>query len=352
MRVVYCLMTLVLLTSLFMGCAAPAPAPAPVPAPTPAPKPTLTPTPTPTAIVLKGGSMHTAGDPSRWALDEFVKRVNEQAKGKLTIKMVVDPAAIKATDQMAALSRGLYDIGMLPGGYATKYAPELFAMVISEVDPGEARETGYYDLLDKIWKEKINIHFMGSMMWPQKFSLHTRIPVTKLEDFQGLKIRGSSTHIPLIKEIGAAPVVMGGGDIYTALERGVIDGFGWSWIGIMKSGWYEVAKYVIDPPFGNGNQALLVNLDTWNRLPEDMQGLLTDIQIQLEHDMIPHFTNIYEEIMKEAATYGVQQIQLSPEDSKLYLEAWDRGAWKNMDEKASGWDIRLKTLSRKEAVKK
>ncbi len=66
-------------------------------------------------------------------------------------------------------------------------------------------------------------------------------------------------------------------EVYTAVERGVVDGFALSTVGmIVDAGLYEVTKYTIDHPFLNTNFVVIMNLDSWNRIPKNLQDLLRE----------------------------------------------------------------------------
>src|SRR3546814_20901191 len=74
----------------------------------------------------------------------------------------------------------------------------------------------------------------------------------------------------MIEALGGTPASIAPGDVYTALERSLIDGYGWTYTGIDVFGWNEVSSYVIDHPFYSLDGALLINQQVWDGLPEDV----------------------------------------------------------------------------------
>ncbi|BBI60173.1 hypothetical protein HSBAA_14790 [Vreelandella sulfidaeris] len=107
--------------------------------------------------------------------------------------------------------------------------------------------------------------------------LHSNKRVETLEDFQGLRLRTSGAWSELASRLGASTVVMAGGDIYSALERGVIDAAEWGSPEMNQpTGFQEVAQYVILPGVhqSGGFLECQVNEDTWNELSEDDQDML------------------------------------------------------------------------------
>jgi TRAP-type C4-dicarboxylate transport system substrate-binding protein len=103
-------------------------------------------------------------------------------------------------------------------------------------------------------------------------------PITKIDDFKGLKIR--TMEVPLHKEtykaMGASPVPLPFGELYTALQTGVVDGNenGPATLEAMK--FYEVQKYVTYLPVVSNGGILLMGLKTWQRLSPDQQQTVAE----------------------------------------------------------------------------
>jgi TRAP-type mannitol/chloroaromatic compound transport system substrate-binding protein len=78
--------------------------------------------------------------------------------------------------------------------------------------------------------------------------MHSRKPVRTLEDLKGLKLRTSGAWAEIANNLGASTVILAGGEVYPALERGVVDAIEWATPGInIGLGFHKVAKYVILP---------------------------------------------------------------------------------------------------------
>ena len=97
-----------------------------------------------------------------------------------------------------------------------------------------------------------------------------------------MKIRCSPTHVNFLKSINAQPVVIPPPDVYTALERGVVDGVVWPAGLIRDWGWNEILKDDVTPTFYQGYCVVLINLDIWKKLPEDVMKVLLNTQKQGE----------------------------------------------------------------------
>jgi TRAP-type C4-dicarboxylate transport system substrate-binding protein len=156
------------------------------------------------------------------------------------------------------------------------------------------------------------------------FYLYVKKNVTRLDDLKGLKMRTAAKYDKMMKRLGMVPVTIEFGETYTALQRGVADGFGWPTIGPREWGWFEKTKYVIDIPFyARQNCLILMNLDVWNKLPRDVQAKLTDVTVKFEPDMKAYFEKAIQSEKAEMARLGVKRLKLSPEETKQFLKTAD-----------------------------
>jgi TRAP-type mannitol/chloroaromatic compound transport system substrate-binding protein len=104
-----------------------------------------------------------------------------------------------------------------------------------------------------------------------------RKEVKTVEDFRGLKFRIGGWAGKTIAKLGGVPQLIGGGDIYPALEKGVIDAA--EWVGPYddeKLGFYKVAKYYYYPGWWEGGTTnhLLINQPKWNELPKNYKAIV------------------------------------------------------------------------------
>ncbi len=179
-------------------------------------------------------------------------------------------------------------------------------------------------------------------MW---FHLFTNKPVKRPTEMAGQKIRTSATYEPFVKALGAVPVTLPGGEVYTALERGTVDGYAWCVLGNINFGWPEVCKYILEPRIYEMNVEGLINLDTWNKLPKNLQDLIMKIQIQNEIDFAPVFTKLAEtEYADMQQKKGMKVIKFSPEDTKWYVDLAYKAAWDDVMKRNQELGPKLKEL--------
>jgi TRAP-type transport system periplasmic protein len=253
----------------------------------------------------------------------WIDRVNTGMKGVLRVNWVGGPEIMAAFNQPEAVRKGIFQIGFLPAAYYNGILPEADVISLSRYDfKKERQKGGIWDYMIEHHR-KINMMPIGTWLY-DPFYLYVKKPVTKLDDLKGLKMRTAAKYDKMMKKLGMVPITIEFGETYTALQRGVADGFGWPTIGPRDWGWLESTKYVIDIPFyARQNCFILMNLDTWNKLPKEAQAKLNDITVKFELDMKAYFEKSIQAEKAEMARMGVKRIKLSPEETKKYLEIAD-----------------------------
>jgi TRAP-type C4-dicarboxylate transport system substrate-binding protein len=145
-----------------------------------------------------------------------------------------------------------------------------------------------------------------------------------------LKIRTSPVYTPIIKALGGTPLSSNMDEVYTMLERKMVDGYGAPIIGISDRKWELVTKYKWGPSFYSAPSGLWYNLDKWKSLTDQQRKALDDAAIAAEKETAIQWD---EDIKKDAAINekaGVKIQTFSPEDEKKYLAlAYDEG-WKTV----------------------
>ncbi|MBW2138312.1 MAG: TRAP transporter substrate-binding protein DctP [Deltaproteobacteria bacterium] len=211
---------------------------------------------------------------------KFLENVQREADKRYPgeLKMVYKGAGevIRNREQVEACRSGLIDMVYTAGSYYTSILPEIDTMSLTTMRPWEEREAGVFDYLDSLHRKKANTHMLGRTGTGSFFHLFLSKPIEKVADLKGRKIRCSPTTIPFMKAVGAVPIGMPPPDIYTAMERGVVDGYILPPGTIRDFGLVPVSKYIVFPGFYEPCQFVLINLDVWNKLPKHLQNLLTE----------------------------------------------------------------------------
>ncbi|APC07505.1 TRAP transporter substrate-binding protein [Neomoorella thermoacetica] len=105
---------------------------------------------------------------------------------------------------------------------------------------------------------------------------NSKRPVTKPSDLAGMKIRVQQSDIfmDLVKALGGSPVPMAYGEVYGALQTGVVDGAENNWPSYYATNHYKVAKYYTEDFHSRSPELLVASLATWNKLSPDDQKII------------------------------------------------------------------------------
>jgi len=275
----------------------------------------------------------TAWPKTVWEVHNFMKfieivheSVAKKYPGELEIQYTGGPEVIPNREQVEAARNGLVDMVFTTDGYYTSAIPEVNALSLSMLEAWEERSTGVNDFLNKIHQEKINCIYLGRLGHNLPFMIYLTKPVTSA-DLSGLKIRCSPTLIGMLKRLGAQPVVIPPPDIYTAVERGVVDGYMWPAGLIRDWGWQEVTKYIVTPGVYNGANVVLVNKKKWDQIPDYLQKLLLDAEEQAAHYAKERSVDLIEKEFEVYKKLGIQFIDLPPAEAKKLKDAAYESLW-------------------------
>lgn len=243
------------------------------------------------------------------------------------------PEVVKPTDMIEGVSTGAYDGAHLPGDYYTGQMPLMELQRFTPYTPMQERENGVYDLLASA-HEKLGVHYLGHThaAVPQVILLKDKIDSA---DLSGKQIRASSAASDMVAQLGGSPVEMDGSDVFSALERGVIDGTVWASVGPTSFGFESQVKYYVEPRWYESVANTVINADKWDSLDEETQNALNEAMIEAEPKIVEHYQGLTATETAKWEDAGVQKIELSPEDEKkmleiAYISAWDRLDWERI----------------------
>jgi TRAP-type C4-dicarboxylate transport system substrate-binding protein len=275
-------------------------------------------------------------------LESVAKQVEKKYPGELKINLVGGPEAVKITDQVHAAQTSMLDIVHTTNAYYVHLLPEADAMKLSNFTPWEERANGAWAYYNEL-HEKKGLYFLGRIGTDLPFSLYLTKPI-RTADLKGFNIRVSPMYLQLVKGLGGNPVVIPPTEVYTALERNVVDGYGWPTIGIREWGWEKHTKYIVEPSFYTGPHPMVMNLKTWNGLPKKFKDVIMEAAMEAEKKIVAYYK---EEIKKEFSLLkqaGVQVIDLPPAEKEKFLKvAYDEG-WKDVLAKCPETGPKLKAL--------
>lgn len=273
---------------------------------------------------------------------KLIEKVNAKGKGIVKIEYLGGPEVVPTNELINAVKSGTVDLGWLSAGYAVSNVPVVNAMKLSKMTPAEERSNGVADLWNEIYEKQTNAHYLGKGMPGVEFHLYTTKEVKSLADLKGKAIRVTASYKDFATALKASPVMIPPGEVYTALERGVADGYGWVNFGISDWGWESLTKYVIDPGFYQVDTLGLANLDKWNSLPDDVKAIINEAMLEVESEMPAYFEDLKNKDRELLASKGIKTVQLSDEESKQYLEMAYQSVWDEVARTAPDYADKVK----------
>ena len=274
--------------------------------------------------------------------DLVEQMVAKKYPGELKIQFIGGPEAVKTPDQVQACQRGMVDMVFTTNAYYVSLLPEVDALKLSVFTPAEERTKGAWAYINQL-HEKIGLYYVARLGLGTQFHLYLEKPI-KTADLKGFNIRVSPMYLQVIKGLGGNPVVIPPTEVYSALERNVVDGYCWPSVGIRDWGWDKQTKYVVDPGFYQVPNPLLMNLSSWNKLPKKLQNLLTEAATEAEKKVVAEFDNLAKQERPILLKAGIQVITLPPAENEKFLRvAYDEG-WKDVLVKSPVAGAKLKEL--------
>ena len=145
------------------------------------------------------------------------------SNGELIIDFLGAQEVIAGTDQPEAISKGVIDMGVIPGTYASSLVPAMKAIQMLSGTPQDWRDRGWYDVVNEMMA-KVNLFELGEANYGNNRLLWTSVPVRTMEDIDGLKLRAIGTDLNFAKALGASAVTVSVQAIHTSMERGLVPG--------------------------------------------------------------------------------------------------------------------------------
>ncbi|UCE31946.1 MAG: TRAP transporter substrate-binding protein DctP [Burkholderiales bacterium] len=212
----------------------------------------------------------------------WIDEVNKQCAGKVNVT-VVGPEAVPSLEQWNALKNGVVDMHYGPANYFRGAVPAGDVLSVARVETAEQRTNGAWAAINEEYNRKLNAQYMTYLLQGVRFHLYTTKPGADGK-FEGFRLRSVPIYDAFFKSLGANPVRMAPPAVYTALERGAVDGYGWPLWGIQDFGWHKYTKVRHDPGFINAAVVILVNLDKWKGLTGEQRQCLTDMAVWVENE--------------------------------------------------------------------
>jgi TRAP-type mannitol/chloroaromatic compound transport system substrate-binding protein len=212
----------------------------------------------------------------------FCDSVRLATAGKVNIKPFSAGELVPAMQSFDAVSKGSAQVGHDWPGYwkGKNEAFVAFASVPFGLDKESydiwLYENGGIDMMQELYG-RYNLKAFPCGNVGQELGLFSNKRATAMEDFKGLRVRTPGWYMDILTKLGASVSPLPGGEIYLALERGVIDAAEFSSPAITyPMGFDQITKYVIEPGVHQPSCqcSVFFNMDSWNKLPQHYKEII------------------------------------------------------------------------------
>jgi len=256
------------------------------------------------------------------APERIADLVEEMSDGQMKITVYGAEEQVPAFGVFDAVSSGSHQMGH-SGGYFWKgkvpaaqfFTSVPFGLTADEINAWVNRGGGL-----ELWREiyePFNIYpIPAGNTGTQMFGWFNK-EINSLEDIKGLKMRIPGIGGEVLKEAGGIPVTLPGGELFTALQTGVIDAT--EWVGPYNDltfGFHQAAKYYYYPGWHEPGPMLelLINIDAWNSLPNHLQVIIETATKAVNQDMLDEYLAKNNQALTELIEVHGVELRKLPDD--------------------------------------
>ena len=256
------------------------------------------------------------------APEKIADLVEEMSNGQMQITVYGAGEQVPAFGVFDAVSSGSHQMGH-SGGYFWKgkvpaaqfFTSVPFGLTADEINAWVNRGGGL-----ELWREiyePFNIYpIPAGNTGTQMFGWFNK-EINSLEDVKGLKMRIPGIGGEVLKEAGGIPVTLPGGELFTALQTGVIDAT--EWVGPYNDltfGFHQAAKYYYYPGWHEPGPMLelLINMDAWNSLPKHLQVIIETATKAVNQDTLDEYLARNNQALTELVEVHGVELRKLPDD--------------------------------------
>lgn len=273
-------------------------------------------------IKWKAQTLWAAQETPQKTFEDLCKKIKIMTNGRLEIEPYPAGAIVPTNETLTALQSNVLQVIHVWPGYASGKNPAFAALtdlIFAYEHPWELDTFMHYrgglDLLRELYKPfgayTVGVMFWGVESWPSKK------PIGKMDDFKGLKIREpQGMEAEFMAKAGASVVVLPGTEIFSAMDKGVVEATNWATASINdKMGFHQMAPYFTYPGFHSMPVGdFTVNQKEWDKLPEDIKQILVAATREWCWDSVERIAMEDVKLVSTAESQGKHVMTWTPEE--------------------------------------
>lgn len=295
--------------------------------------PTATPTPTAKPIVLKGDTLLLETHWLSILWTDKMKEMEQRSQGRLKFDISYNATLTPLREALNSLKVGALDWTWGNPGYYTGQDARFeicavpFAFKDNE-DAWKAMRTTPLGGMMEAALNKFNVTLIGYGGTSSYLTLSKK-PVRTMEDLKGLKLRSATTaQFEAIKRLGATPVNVVTAEVYPAMEKGIIDACWLNYANLETYKLIELVKCVNEiRPITTTVSGLFFNLDTWNKIPKDLQDVIRKTVRDWEPKEIDFYGKEDNKYREMAIKAGIEIVKADEKETKRWREVAGVPVW-------------------------
>jgi TRAP-type transport system periplasmic protein len=239
---------------------------------------------------------------------------NVEAASNKDIKIVRNgPETVPPFQQLQPLSTGVFHLLYTTPAYHQADSGMGGAIDgLLTTDSKKLRDSGMMDWLNAYYRKKFGVVILALFACPpNQFVMREALPADGT--LKGRKVRTNAAFEGIVRGLGGSPIGLPPGDIYSAMEKGVIDGTAGPQHAAADYKFYEVGKYMTRPGYGHTTLILMANAAAFDALPEKARKLLQEEAIRMETYGAEEMRQITAQQNATMEQKGVKIAQFPPE---------------------------------------
>lgn len=292
-----------------------------------------------TAAIAGSAVQHAdAGDVIRWKFantiplpgtpwyeigtKEFGKRIEKATSGRIKVRHL--NGVINGLDGMTAIRDGRIQGCNFNYGYVDGTYPLTNMLTLVLVENEDKLKPLYNKIIwpvaEKLFGDLYSAQLVAQGCWAGH-PYYTNKPLRTIEDFEGLKMRtDSKTSAMTLKALGGSPVAMPFGELYVAVERGMVDGFISAHGAVVGSKMYDVAKYINEWPLGVQTWGVFVSKKAMDELPADLREIVENECAKIRDELIQRDYDATARDLEVLKEHGMEIVRPSKEEFEKFKQ--------------------------------
>ena len=287
-------------------------------------------------MVLKASDVHAAGYPTVVAVEDLGKKLSAATQGRLSVAMypsmqlggekeAIEQAQVGAIAfarvSVGALGPVVDDLNVFNLPYVFRNTTHMQHVIDGQIGQ---------DLLDKVTNSGKGLVGLAWMDAGARNFYATKKPIKTMADLKGMKVRvmGNPMFVEMANSMGGNGVAMGYDQVFSALQTGVVDGAENNPPSFVFDNHFQVAKFYTLTEHLIVPEMLVFSKKAWDAMSKDDQALLVKFSKEAQQEERKLWEAYEKQAMDKAKTAGIQIIEVSAADKKVFQDAvkpvWDK----------------------------